>query len=97
MWPTPHPTSISIVPHADETSHPKQVIGSKHALIQRSINAQPLYTAQGARAGEITGPGVGEVRSPMKSAAWRYKGNTIVKQGQPLLSGRAVLFEGINK
>ena len=63
MW-TPHPTSISLVPHTDETSCPKPIGGSKHAPIQRSINVQPLTQDSGAWTGEIIGPGAGEIRSP---------------------------------
>jgi len=52
---------------------------------------------QGARAGEISGPGVGEVRSPIKSTAWGYRRKPNCEGGQSLLLGQPALSEVVNK
>lgn len=49
------------------------------------------------RTGEVSGPWVGEIRSPIKSAAWGYKGRPSCKQGQSLILGWPVLSEGMYK
>ena len=59
IWPTPYPASISPVPHADEAFCLKSIRGSKCTPIQKSVNAQPLRPAQGARIEEISAPWVG--------------------------------------
>ena len=87
MWSTPHSASISPVPHAREASCLKLIWGSKDAPTQRWINTQPLCIVQGAGAGEISGPGMREIRSPKKSTAWGYKGKPNCEWDQSLLSG----------
>ena len=93
VWPTPRPASISSVPLSDEASCLKAIIGSKHGPYGDQSMAQPLGIVQVARAGEISGPGTGEIRSPVKLSARGYKGNPIVKQGQSPLSGQPILWE----
>lgn len=54
----------------------------------------------GTGAGKISGPGAGEMRSPIKSAAWDIKGSPIEKGASPYSQGGLLslsLSESINK
>lgn len=74
-------TSLYPVPHADEASHPKTTWRIKTCPHTKSDNTQPLCTAQRAGTGKVRGPGVGEIRSLVRSMPWNL-GETSCSQSQ---------------